>query len=52
MLRDQAKRKPVETFSSEEFEMFLGVVRPEWLPWVALSGLAGIRTDEAQSTKT
>ena len=30
---------------SEEFETFLGVVRPEWLPWLALGGLAGIRTD-------
>ena len=25
--------------------MFLGFVRPEWLPWLALGGLAGIRTD-------
>jgi integrase len=45
VLRDQAKRKSVETFSPEEFETFLGVVRPEWLPWLALGGLAGIRTD-------
>ena len=45
VLRDQTKRKPVETFSPEEFETFLGVVRPEWLPWLALGGLAGIRTD-------
>ena len=40
MLRDQTKRKPVETFSPEEFQTFLGVVRPEWLPWLALGGLA------------
>ena len=45
MEKDQTKRKPVETFSPEEFETFLGVVRPEWLPWLALGGLAGIRTD-------
>jgi hypothetical protein len=45
VLRDQTKRKPVETFSPEEFQTFLGVVRPEWLPWLALGGLAGIRTD-------
>ena len=45
MLRDQTKRKPVETFSPKEFQTFLGVVRPEWLPWLALGGLAGIRTD-------
>ena len=43
--KDQTKRKPVETFTPEEFEAFLGVVRPEWLPWLALGGLAGIRTD-------
>jgi integrase len=45
VLRDQTKRKPVETFSPEEFDAFLGTVRPEWLPWLALGGLAGIRTD-------
>ena len=45
VLRDQTKRKPVETFSPQEFQTFLGVVRPEWLPWLALGGLAGIRTD-------
>jgi hypothetical protein len=45
VLRDQTKRKPVETFGPEEFQTFLGVVRPEWLPWLALGGLAGIRTD-------
>jgi hypothetical protein len=45
VLRDQTKLKPVETFSPEEFETFLGVVRAEWLPWLALGGLAGIRTD-------
>jgi len=28
VLRDQAKRKPVETFSSEDFEMFLGLCDP------------------------
>lgn len=43
--KDQTKRKPVETFSPEVFETFLGAVRPEWLPWLALGGLAGIRTD-------
>ena len=43
--KDQTKRKPVETFSPEEFESFLGAVRPEWLPWLVLGGLAGIRTD-------
>jgi integrase len=31
--------------SPEEFESFLGAVRPEWLPWLVLGGLAGIRTD-------
>jgi hypothetical protein len=45
VLRDQTKRKPVETFSPEEFETFLGVARPEWLPWLVLVRLAGIRTD-------
>jgi hypothetical protein len=45
VLRDQTKRKPVETFSPNEFQTFLGVVRPEWLAWLALGGLAGIRTD-------
>jgi integrase len=45
VLRDQTKRKPVETFSPEEFEAFLRAVKPEWLPWLALGGLAGIRTD-------
>jgi hypothetical protein len=45
VLRDQTKRKPVETFGPEEFQTFLGVVRPEWLPWLALGGLAGIRAD-------
>jgi integrase len=45
VLRDQTKRKPVETFSPKEFQTFLKVVRPEWLPWLALGGLAGIRTD-------
>ena len=43
--KDQTKRKPAETFSPEEFESFLGAVRPEWLPWLVLGGLAGIRTD-------
>ena len=43
--KDQTKRKPVETFSPEEFEAFIGAVRPEWLPWLVLGGLAGIRTD-------
>jgi hypothetical protein len=45
VLRDQTKRKPVETFSPSEFQTFLGIVRPEWLAWLALGGLAGIRTD-------
>jgi hypothetical protein len=45
VLRDQTKRKPVETFSPKEFQTFIAVVRPEWLPWLALGGLAGIRTD-------
>jgi hypothetical protein len=45
VLRDQTKRKPVETFSPKEFQTFLGAVRPEWLAWLALGGLAGIRTD-------
>src|SRR5260370_11507731 len=45
VLRDQTKRKPVATFSPEEFESFLGALRIEWLPWLALGGLAGIRTD-------
>src|ERR1700736_2546016 len=45
VLRDQTKRKPVETFSPNEFQTFLRVVRPEWLAWLALGGLAGIRTD-------
>jgi hypothetical protein len=45
VMRDQTKRKPVATFSPEEFESFLGAVRIEWLPWLALGGLAGIRTD-------
>ena len=31
VLRDQTKRKPVETFSPEEFEAFLRAVKPEWL---------------------
>jgi hypothetical protein len=44
VLRDQTKRKRVETFSPNEFQT-LGMVRPEWLPWLALGGLAGIRTD-------
>jgi integrase len=43
--KDQTKRKPAETFSPEEFESLLGAVRPEWLPWLVLGGLAGIRTD-------
>ena len=43
--KDQTKRKPVETFTPEEFETFLGAVKPEWLPWLVLGGLAGIRTD-------
>jgi hypothetical protein len=30
VLRDQTKRKPVETVSPNEFQTFLGVVRPEW----------------------
>jgi hypothetical protein len=30
---------------SLSFKTFLGVVRPEWLPWLAPGGLAGIRTD-------
>src|SRR5271166_1107207 len=33
--KDQTKRKPVETFSPEEFEAFIGAVRPEWLPCCA-----------------
>ena len=41
----KAKRKPAETFSPEEFETFLGAAKPEWLPWLALGALAGIRTD-------
>jgi integrase len=45
VMRDQTKRMPVATFSPEEFESFLGAVRIEWLPWLALGGLAGIRTD-------
>jgi hypothetical protein len=36
VLRDQTKRKPVETFSPTEFQTFLRVVRPEWLAWLAL----------------
>ena len=36
MLRDQTKRKPVETFSPKEFQTFLGVVRPEWLTGKAI----------------
>jgi integrase len=43
--KDQTKRKPVETFTPEEFETFLGAVKSEWLPWLVLGGLAGIRTD-------
>jgi integrase len=43
--KDQTKRKPVETFTPEEFETFLGAVKPEWLPWLVLGGLVGIRTD-------
>jgi hypothetical protein len=45
VLRDQTKRKPAETFSAQELQTFLGVVRSEWLPWLAPGGLAGIRTD-------
>ena len=43
--KDQTKRKPVETFTPEEFETFLTAVKSEWLPWLVLGGLAGIRTD-------
>ena len=45
VMRDQTKRKPVATFIPEQLESFLGAVRIDWLPWLALGGLAGIRTD-------
>jgi hypothetical protein len=37
VLRDQTKRKPVETFSPNELQTFIGTVRHEWL---ALGGLS------------
>jgi hypothetical protein len=45
VMKDQEKSKSVETFSPQEFETFLGAVRPDWLAWLAIGGLAGIRTD-------
>jgi len=44
-MKDQEKSKSVETFSPQEFETFLGAVRPDWLAWLGIGGLAGIRTD-------
>ena len=41
----KAKGKSIETFSLQEFEVFLGAVRPDWRAWLAIGGLAGIRTD-------
>lgn len=41
----KAKGKSIETFSPQEFEVFLGAVRPDWRAWLAIGGLAGIRTD-------
>ena len=36
MMKDQEKSKSVETFSPQEFETFLGAVRPDWLAWLAI----------------
>jgi hypothetical protein len=41
----KAKGKSIETFSPQEFEVFLGAIRPNWRAWLAIGGLAGIRTD-------
>ena len=41
----KAKGKSIETFSPQEFQVFLGAVRPNWRAWLAIGGLAGIRTD-------
>jgi hypothetical protein len=45
VMKDEEKSKSVEIFSPQEFETFLGAVRLEWLAWLAIGGLAGIRTD-------
>jgi hypothetical protein len=45
VMKDQEKSKSVETFSPQEFEMFLGAVRPDWLEWLPIGGPAGVRTD-------
>ncbi|MBK1835045.1 tyrosine-type recombinase/integrase [Roseibacillus ishigakijimensis] len=39
------KSAPV-TYTPEEFHLMLAEVRPQYLPWLALSGLAGIRREE------
>ena len=43
--RLKQKRTSVPTFAPEEFQLFLGAVREEWLPWLVIGGLSGIRTD-------
>jgi hypothetical protein len=44
-MKDEEKSKSVETFNPQESETFLGAVRPDWLAWLAIGGMAGIRTD-------
>ena len=43
--RLKQKRTSVPTFAPEEFQLFLGAVREEWLPWLVIGGLSGVRTD-------
>jgi len=44
-MKTKRRANPFETFSPQEFETFLGAVRPDWLAWLGIGGLAGIRTD-------
>lgn len=39
-------RKTVETYTPEELEILIANTRKIWLPWILLSGFAGIRTFE------
>lgn len=44
--RPRIARKIPETFSPAQFQTLLENVRPAYLPWLALVGMAGLRTEE------
>lgn len=44
--RVKVPRQAVSVFTPDEMRGFLDAVKEEWLPWLALGGFAGIRTEE------